>query len=933
MNFSNFRPNFENNNYSNQNNFNCPPSNFQDCLCKCCTCVCVQCCCECLCECHRQRSNNNCNNNFNFINQKFRRRNIKKLQPSKSQDCYNNFSGMSRVDLDEFNKELTALKNKIMNQKNNFCNERLNYFSNPPLSNNSNDSSNQILYVPKNYKKNNFNCNNNKKSFFLDNNNSFNYNIKNNIKNRKTYLPMSNNNVKTQKEFYQLLHHIQHNNTNPHNSQKEIKYLNKKEEQKKYIPIYKNINNKNNLNYSKSFLSLNDDCLSFDYNCNPQPSPIKKVCCVPCKNPCNDPCNDPCNNPCNNPCNDPCNNPCNNPCNDPCRNSSPYHYDYNCLPPMKSLGHRYNSSSNFFPCNKSSNYNLYNSNIPTRTKTYSLERINKPVKNIPVESTSEPEPIVSDDDIQLKNIKKNLPKKNDENTIEYFNFEIKRTPNDLLTFNNENSTETNNHIKELENEIIRLNNELNNQKRINDDLMNDNYNKNKNYLNEIERLQNELLNSKEEISKLIQKLAGYQREITNMQTQSQSSGINTPLRPSTNKKTFDELELTYPCQFTIYENDNEKYSKYILVNPENGVLSEQNKNAKSNEEIVKNVTTEITKKKSRRIITTSNSSKRLLSKLKIHTDLSLSPDLKMKKDVPLSETLIFTQVLDGKNKTILCYDLEQKFFKLLDFADFGEFLDNLTFDDNNIYLTNRANLFYIVTGTNSDKFYCFDCKKNRVLKYQSLNNNHSKGNLIELDENRFICLSGEFNKKVEIYDLQKNEWNDLPEMLIERAQFGCVIIRDKIFCVFGYNAPTKKYLNSIEFYDLNNLNNVNNSQWEIFNYQINDENISLYIKGLLAINYNNDKIILVGGYNGEKEEFVSNFYQVVLNDNNDGEGYVEEVNRKLKDFDKNKGYIYKTQSREYLDEQNNNCIAVYDTEDKVHLFEINNMTHDIFSLD
>ena len=919
MNFSNFHPNFENN-YSNQN-FNCPPSNFQECSCKCCTCVCFKCCCECLCNCHNQNSTN-CNNNLNF-NQKFRRRNIKKLQPSKSQDCYNNFSGMSKVDLDEFNKELNALKNKIMNQKNNFCNE--NYFSNPPLLNNSNDSSNQILYVPKNYKKNNFNCNNNKKSFFLDNNNiSFNYNIKTNMKNRKTYLPMSNNNVKTQKEFYQLLRNIQHNNTNPHNSQKEIKYLNKKEEQKKYIPIYKNIN-KNNLNYSKSFLSLNDDCLSFDYNpCNQQISPINRrdpcqnPCVDPCKNPCNNICNDPCQNPCNNICNDPCQNPCQNPCNDPCRKTSPYHYDYS------SMG-RYNSSSNFFPCNKSSNYNLYNSNIPTRTKTYSLERI-KPVKNVPIQSTlSEPEPIVSDDDIQLKNIRKKLP---NENKIEFFNFEIKRT-NDLLTFNNENSTETNNHIKELENEIIRLNNELNNQKKINDDLLNDNYNKNKNYLNEIERLQNELLNSKEEISKLIQKLAGYQREITNMQTQSQSSGINTPLRA---KKPFEEIEINYPCQFTIYENDKEKYNKYILVNPyENNVLKE--KKANENEEVTTNVTTQIMKKKSKRIITTSNSSKRLLSTLKIHTDLSLSPDLKMKENVPLSETLIFTQILDGKNKTILCYDLEQKFFKLLDFADFGEFLDNLTFDDNNIYLTNRSNLFYIVTGTNSDKFYCFDCKKNRVLKYQNLNNNHSKGNLIELDENRFICLSGEFNKKVEIYDLQKNEWNDLPEMLIERANFGCVIIRDKIFCVFGFNQPTKKYLNSIEFYDLNNLNDVNNSQWEIFNYQINDENISLYIKGLFCINYNNDKIILVGGFNGEKEEFVSNFYQVVLNDNNDSEGYVEEVNRKLKDFGKNKGYIYKTQSREYLDEKNNNCIAIYDNEDKIHLFEINSMTHDIFSLD
>ena len=114
-------------------------------------------------------------------------------------------------------------------------------------------------------------------------------------------------------------------------------------------------------------------------------------------------------------------------------------------------------------------------------------------------------------------------------------------------------------------------------------------------MNEIERLQNELLNSKEEISKLIQKLAGFQREITNMQTQSQSSGINTPLRPSTNKKPFDEIEINYPCQFTIYENDKEKYNRYILVNPyEKNVLKE--KNANENEEVTTNVTTQIMKK-------------------------------------------------------------------------------------------------------------------------------------------------------------------------------------------------------------------------------------------------------------------------------------------------------------------------------------------------
>ena len=81
-------------------------------------------------------------------------------------------------------------------------------------------------------------------------------------------------------------------------------------------------------------------------------------------------------------------------------------------------------------------------------------------------------------------------------------------------------------------------------------------------------------------------------------------------------------------------------------------------------------------------------------------------------------------------------------------------------------------------------------------------NNHSKGNLISY-HNSIICLSGQYNKKCEIYSILKNEWNEMKEMNIERSEFGSCIINDKyLFCIFGFNYPKNEYLNSIEYLDL-----------------------------------------------------------------------------------------------------------------------------------
>ena len=100
----------------------------------------------------------------------------------------------------------------------------------------------------------------------------------------------------------------------------------------------------------------------------------------------------------------------------------------------------------------------------------------------------------------------------------------------------------------------------------------------------------------------------------------------------------------------------------------------------------------------------------------------------------------------------------------------------------------------------------------------------------------------------------------MSEMNIERSEFGCCIIQNKyLFCIFGFNYPKNEYLNTIEYLDLLDENPI----WKYLIYN-NDNLISLYIKGLLCINYIDEKIILVGGFNGELNKPVEDFYQLIL---------------------------------------------------------------------
>lgn len=328
------------------------------------------------------------------------------------------------------------------------------------------------------------------------------------------------------------------------------------------------------------------------------------------------------------------------------------------------------------------------------------------------------------------------------------------------------------------------------------------------------------------------------------------------------------------------------------------------------------------------------------SKLKLKTDLNIDYEhyLTFNKIHQISDKCIFAISSLTKSKSILCFDYTTKSFSFLDYADFGDFqdnysksLENIKEDQKNksVFLTVNYN-FYIITGENCDLFYVYNALERTINKLCSLKNNHSNGVMMDYNGN-IVCIGGSYNKKVELYNQAKNEWNDLPELQIERSEFSAVLFRNKyIFCLFGFNLPTKQYLNTIEYLD---IENYNKSSWKYLKYK-NENLLSLYLSCSLSLNFNDKKIIIVGGNNGQENIPNEYFYQLIISNNfeNNKNNYIEKTKRKLKDIYKNKCYLF-NKGHHIFSDYKNTFYMTFDSELRVHLFHINNMAHDVFYLE
>ena len=328
----------------------------------------------------------------------------------------------------------------------------------------------------------------------------------------------------------------------------------------------------------------------------------------------------------------------------------------------------------------------------------------------------------------------------------------------------------------------------------------------------------------------------------------------------------------------------------------------------------------------------------------------INPNIYIKpKDSKRISKLLYTIFTKNDKIKLLSFDMRKHKFKEVNFIDSDGFeLDYkesfLKNKENNINIclnNEKNNDFYIVTGTNSDKLYKYDKETNKIKKLCKFENNHSNGCLLYIN-NKIICLSGNHNKKVEMFSEENNSVINLPEMNIERSSFSCCLVKNEyIFALFGYNLPTQQYLNTIEYYNLSELDNfmynyinINDDEWRYLKYKDNNL-LNLGIKGHICFNYLDEKIIFFGGFNGYKNEAVDCFYQLNLPENfNSAEKnencYIESLDKKVNDISKNRIYYFGNNTGLLFNFNKENIyFEAIDTNYYAHILDLNNFKHNI----
>ena len=322
---------------------------------------------------------------------------------------------------------------------------------------------------------------------------------------------------------------------------------------------------------------------------------------------------------------------------------------------------------------------------------------------------------------------------------------------------------------------------------------------------------------------------------------------------------FRNLTIQKEGRFNYIGNNNNK------INYLEKIISQQKDNIKFLREQNKNLIEKIQKMHEENMIILES-----INSLRMELDFSYNNKIKdnYRNSYLMDESLIFyntknnSQIFEENNLNInqiiyslydnnnlLSYDYENNEFKLVPVMN-EEFRKMFNKDINSLLLYNNiSNRLYIIAGTNNDQLFIYDLNKDKIQTKSTLKNNHMCGSLLLLlNENNdikthLICLSGKYNKKVEIYNEENDIWDDkiLEEMPEERGDSYYLILNDNyIYAFYGYNYILNKYLNDIVYYDLINnkwkriMNNLlNNSHKGIKNhicYQ-NTENKYIYILG------------------------------------------------------------------------------------------------------
>jgi len=284
-------------------------------------------------------------------------------------------------------------------------------------------------------------------------------------------------------------------------------------------------------------------------------------------------------------------------------------------------------------------------------------------------------------------------------------------------------------------------------------------------------------------------------------------------------------------------------------------------------------------------------------------------------------------------KRVLRFDMENKVFKVIEFADFENFEEN--YRSAGSISVNVFDGLIVVCGKNFDMCYYYSHLKHSMKKLSNLSYNHENGTLFYNEySNNMLCLGGRNTRKVEKYvndDIlipfckstkgsanvtTKNAWQSYPDLSAERTGTSYVIFEKYLYGFFGYNCNYSKYIDSIE-----RLNLESPLSWELITFKKNS-NFNFLRANFSAINVGNDQILFVGGVDGVNENVIRNYSYFSFKTN---EFVVsdEEINNSTSlDFHRNSSFVTST------DVNSNTYYIGFDEKENVHIID-KNLKHSV----
>ena len=202
------------------------------------------------------------------------------------------------------------------------------------------------------------------------------------------------------------------------------------------------------------------------------------------------------------------------------------------------------------------------------------------------------------------------------------------------------------------------------------------------------------------------------------------------------------------------------------------------------------------------------------------------------RPVRVQSSLSFLSNNNINNKYLLLFgiDKDNNFFQfdlinkkwtkqqnILNIEDLSDSFKNNYIYENSIFY-NTLNGFFILTGKNTNILYYYNAINEQLIKVCQFNTGHIGGSLL-LDSkyNRIFVFSGKNIKICEYFSFTEEKIYKIPQLSSDRTNASFTIHNNKIYCFFGYSSLKRKYSNTIEYIDIQKLD-----QWKVITKIISD---------------------------------------------------------------------------------------------------------------